>query len=69
MFMDSRLENVYLNIPKADMRFFKELANKMGWKVETKETILKKYIASRPKRVDLTDEDILAELSEVRYKK
>ncbi|MDL2247385.1 hypothetical protein LJC05_01460 [Bacteroides sp. OttesenSCG-928-J23] len=60
--MESTLENVYLNIPKADLKLVKELAKKMGWKVETKDTLLKKYISSRPKRVDLTDDEIMAEI-------
>ncbi|NDV57425.1 hypothetical protein [Bacteroides sp. 519] len=67
--MDSTLENVYLNIPKDDLKFVKELAKKMGWKIETKDSLLKKYINSRPKKVDLTEEEIMAEIKTVRYKK
>jgi len=61
--------DVRLNIPKSDMRFFKEFVNKMGWIVETKESALQKYILSRPKNVELTDEEILSEVYAVRYGK
>ena len=66
--MESVLD-LRLNIPKSDMRFFRELATKMGWTVETKESALQKYIASRPKNVKLSEEDILSELYAVRYRK
>ena len=32
--METTIQSVYLNIPKADMKFFKELAKKMGWSIE-----------------------------------
>ena len=60
---------VRLNIPKSDVRFFKELVSKMGWVFETKESVLQKYIASRPKNVELSDEEILSEVYAVRYEK
>lgn len=69
MNMDSTQQGIYLNIPKADMKFFKELTKKMGWTVSTKESVLKNYIQSRPTQVDLTDDEILAEVAAVRYKK
>jgi len=61
--------NMRLNIPKSDVRFFRELVTKMGWVVETKENFLQKYISTRPKNVELSDEDILAEVYAVRYGK
>jgi len=66
--MESVLD-IRLNIPKSDMRFFRELIGKMGWKVETKQSALQKYIASRPKNVNLSDKEILAEVHAVRYGK
>jgi hypothetical protein len=67
-FMESVLD-IRLNIPKSDMLFFRQLVAKMGWEAETKENALRKYIASRPKNVELTDEEILSEVYAVRYKK
>jgi len=61
--------DVRLNIPKSDVRFFRELAEKMGWAVETKESALQHYIASRPKNVKISDEEILSEVYAVRYGK
>ena len=66
--MDSTLRGVYINVPQADMMFLKELVKKMGWTVERKESLLKKYISKRPSKVDLSDDDIMEELKAVRYK-
>lgn len=62
-------QDVFLSIPKSEMKFFKELAKKMGWNINVREDFLKDYIASRPKNVPLSDEDIMAEVNAVRYGK
>ena len=64
--MESVLD-IRLNIPRSDIRFFSELIDKMGWRIETKESALQKYIDSRPKNVELSDEEILSEVYAVRY--
>lgn len=68
--MDTSMnQGIFLSIPKSDVKFFKEFAKKMGWDIDIREDFLKDYIASRPKKVDLSDEEILAELNAVRYEK
>ena len=68
--MDTTMnQGVFLSIPKSDIKFFKELAKKMGWDIYIREDFLKDYIASRPKRVNLSEEEILAELNAIRYEK
>ena len=68
--MDTTMnQGVFLSIPKSDIKFFKELAKKMGWDIDIREDFLKDYIASRPKRVNLSEEEILAELNAIRYEK
>lgn len=67
--METALQGFYLNIPKSDVKLFQQLAKKMGWTVSDKDTVLDKYIQSRPENVELTDEDILKELNFVRYSK
>ena len=62
-------QGVFFSIPKSDIKFFKELAKKMGWDIDIREDFLKDYIASRPKRVNLSEEEILAELNAIRYEK
>ena len=62
-------QGVFLSTPKSDIKFFKELAKKMGWDIDIREDFLKDYIASRPKRVNLSEEEILAELNAIRYEK
>ena len=68
--MDTTMnQGVFLSIPKSDIKFFQELAKKMGWDLDIREDFLKDYIASRPKRVNLSEEEILAELNAIRYEK
>ena len=68
--MDTTMnQGIFLSIPKSDIKFFKELAEKMGWDIDIREDFLKDYIASRPKRVNLSEEEILAELNAIRYEK
>ena len=62
-------EEFYVKMPQSDMVFFQLFAEKMGWLVENKTDLLRKYIASRPKNVDMTDEDIMEEVKAVRYAK
>lgn len=68
--MDTTMnQGIFLSIPKSDIKFFKELAKKMGWDIDIREDFLKDYIASRPKKVNLSEEEILAELNAIRYEK
>ena len=68
--MDTTMnQGIFLSIPKSDIKFFKELAKKMGWDIDIREDFLKDYIASRPKRVNLSEEEILAESNAIRYEK
>ena len=60
---------IYVKMPQSDMVFFQLFADKMGWQVENKNDLLRQYIASRPKNVDLTDEEIMEEVRNVRYAK
>ncbi|MDR3184557.1 MAG: hypothetical protein LBT49_04030 [Prevotellaceae bacterium] len=62
-------QNIYLNVPQSEIGFIMTLAQKMGWEVETKEDSLRKYIASRPKNVDLSEEEIIEEIRATRYSK
>ena len=67
--MRTVMQNVSVSLPMGDMEFFTKLMTKMGWSVNVKENILSKYMSSRPTDVELTDEEILSELSAVRYGK
>lgn len=61
-------EKIYLDVPVSDMSLFKNLMDKLGWKYESKKDVLKRFIQTRPKAVDLTDEEIIDEVRAVRYK-
>ena len=66
--MESVLD-VHLNIPRSDIRFFGELVSKMGWEVKSKESVLQKFIDTRPKDVDLSEDEIIEEIRTLRYAK
>ena len=67
--MATALQNIYLDVPQSEVGFITTLAQKMGWNIETKISILDKFISSRPKNVELTDDDIIEVVREVRYGK
>jgi hypothetical protein len=66
--MATTMQNIYLNVPQTEVGFIMTLAEKMGWEIETKADLLRKYIATRPKNATVSDEDILLELKAIRYK-
>ena len=61
------IQGAYINIPLSDWKFFKELVQKMGWEVQTREELLDSFIESRPEESSLTDEEIMNEVRAVRY--
>jgi hypothetical protein len=67
--LQTALQNIYLNVPQSEVGFIMTLAQKMGWEVETKADLLRNYIASRPKNVNLSDDEIIEEVSAARYSK
>ena len=58
---------VYLNVPMSDWSLLKELIRKFGWQSETHEQLLDRFIASRPQQPPLTEQEIMDEVSAVRY--
>ena len=67
--LQTTLQNIYLNVPQSEVGFITTLAQKMGWKITIKTDLLQKYIHSRPKNVDLPDEEIMEEIRAIRYSK
>lgn len=66
--MSASTKGIYLELPISDFNFFKTLAKKMGWNVRTPKNVLDSFIETRPKDVEISDEDILDEIYAVRYK-
>jgi hypothetical protein len=60
-------EKVFVDIPLSDIVLFKQLADKMGWKVVFQQNLWSEYAGTCPKNVDLSDDDIMAEVRAVRY--
>ena len=67
MISNPTIQGAYINIPLSDWKFFKELVQKMGWEVQTREELLDSFIESRPENSSLTDEEIMNEVKAVRY--
>ena len=61
------MQGVYLNVPMSDWSLLKELIRKFGWQSETREQLLDRFIASRPQQPPLTEQEIMNEVSAVRY--
>ncbi|MDR3188936.1 MAG: hypothetical protein LBT94_07110 [Prevotellaceae bacterium] len=62
-------QNIYLTVPQSEVGFIMTLAQKMGWEVETKADLLRRYISSRPQNVGLSEEEIIEEVCAIRYDK
>lgn len=60
-------QDIFLSIPKSDITFFKELTRKTRQNIDIRENILKEYMESRPKKVNLSEEEIVVELNSIRY--
>ena len=67
MISNPTIQGAYISIPLSDWKFFKELVQKMGWEVQTREELLDSFIESRPEKSSLSDEEIMNEVRAVRY--
>ena len=63
------MTQILLSIPNGEVPFMSSLAEKMGWNFQTRDNLVEKFIAACPKDVDISDEDIQAEIRAVRYRK
>ena len=61
------MTQIVLSIPNCEVPFLSSLAEKMGWNMQTRESLVEKFIASCPTDFDITDEEIQAEVNAVRY--
>mgnify|MGYP004443121619 CR=1 FL=1 len=61
--------NIWVTIPANEMSLFEEVIKRMGWQCDSYDEFLDDYLASRPKNIDITEEEIMAEVAAVRYGK
>lgn len=59
------LQGVYVNVPAADWSLFRELIRKFGWKAETREQMLSRFVNSRPISPSISEEEIMEEVKSV----
>lgn len=62
-------QGVYINVPKIDWPLLRELIRKFGWKAETREQLLDRFISSRTSNADISEDDIMNEVKAIRYSK
>lgn len=65
----AQTQGVYVNVPLVDWSLFNELIRKFGWKAETREKLLDRFIESRPETPEMSEEEIMNEVRAVRYAK
>lgn len=63
------MQGVYVNVPAVDWSLFRELIRKFGWKAETREQLLDRFISSRSANPGISEEEIMDEVKAVRYDK
>ena len=63
------LERISVDIPQSDMMLFQLFADKMGWLIKGKQNLWDEFIKNSPENIDLSDEEIMEEVSAVRYGK
>ena len=60
------MEDLVLTIPAQDAALIETLAQRMGWTMRRRRTSIERFINSCPKTPQMTDEEILAEISGIR---
>ena len=69
MVNDVSFQEVFLNVPTSDWSLLKELIKKFGWQSETREQLLDRFVESRNKKPQISEEDIMNEVKAVRCSK
>ena len=69
MVNNAQMQGIYVNVPAVDWSLFRELIRKFGWKAETREQLLDRFISSRPTTSSISEEEIMDEVRAVRYGK
>jgi hypothetical protein len=62
-------EKMLVDIPKADMVFFKLFADKFNWHYDSRQNLWETYVKSSPQNVNLSDNEIMEMISTMRYAK
>ena len=63
------MEDLVLTIPTQDSAFIETLATRMGWTMRRRRISVERFINSCPKTLQMTDEEIQAEINAVRLRK
>ena len=61
------MTQIVMSIPNNEVDFFLMLADRMGWRYNTSMSALDKFVADGPIKADLSEADIINEVSSVRH--
>ena len=63
------MEDVVLRMPKGDMPLLSQFAARMGWQIDNRRDVVARFIEACQKNrgMDISDEEIQAEVNAVRY--
>ncbi len=68
--MDTAIERVTVDIPKDDIKLFKIVAHRFGWKLSyDRDALVDEFIDMLPTEPQLSEEEIMEEVKAVRYGK
>lgn len=62
-----QMQGVYVSVPAVDWSLFRELIRKFGWKAETREQLLDRFVSNRPANPGISEAEIMEEVKAVRY--
>ena len=60
------MEDLVLSIPKQDSAFIQMLASRMGWTMRSRRSSVERFINSCAKNVQMSDDEIQAEIDAYR---
>lgn len=63
------MTQIVLSIPNDEVSFLRSLAQKMGWTFEKKDDVLSRFISSVPQNIDVSEDEIMAAVNEIRNQK
>jgi hypothetical protein len=64
------MEKIIIEIPnKAEVRFLTEVINRLGFKFDTLDAKLNRFVKNAPRKVSFTDNEIMEEIYAVRKKR
>lgn len=65
--MNTAIKRIYVDVPEDDVALFQRVVKGMGWTIPDKAQIIDDFFDNLPQNPDITEEEIMEEVSAVRY--